>query len=434
MAKPVRSKSEKEQTKKQIALSARQRQQKKKLFIGLGALAALVVLVALVGVYDNFVAKPATPVATVNGATIRLDQYQTRLRYERYTLDTLTRNIDAQLANLDPADSATEFLSQYFQQIRSQVVQQRVGLPRQLVDDMVEGTLARQKAAEVGVTASEDEVTEVLRARMAQQVGYVTQSQATAIASTAVAETATAQLFTPTPLPTATPTLTVTVVTTATAVITPTEETTPVPTPTRHIISEDEFSQQYAAYLKDLQEQAGVTEADLRGYVRDDLLITALRKWFADQAPKEAEQVHVSHIQAATEAQADLAMSRLEKGEDFALVASQVSSNTVTAADGGELGWFMKGQLATRYNAQLEETAFSLEAGSYSQPITSTVGWQIIKLTERGVHPLNETQLLTKQAEGYSNWLEESKKSGVQIHWQSDMAPVDTSLVQEQSG
>jgi parvulin-like peptidyl-prolyl isomerase len=127
-------------------------------------------------------------------------------------------------------------------------------------------------------------------------------------------------------------------------------------------------------------------------------------------------------------------MDRLDKDEDFALVASQVSSNTVTGANGGELGWFMTGQLATRYNPQFEETAFSLQPGAYSQPITSTMGWQIIRVTERGVHPLNETQLLTKQAEGYSKWLEESKKAGVQILWKPEMAPPDPFLEQQAGG
>ena len=89
----------------------------------------------------------------------------------------------------------------------------------------------------------------------------------------------------------------------------------------------------------------------------------------------------------------------------------------------------MAGQLATRYNPEMEQAAFSLEPGSYSQPITSTMGWQIIKVNERGVHPLNENQLLTKQAESYSTWLQEAKQgAGVQITWTPDMAPPDPAL------
>lgn len=414
---------DKELTKKQIALSGRQRQQKQRLFIGLAALAGLIVVVALIGVYDNVIARPARPVAIVNGTNIRMDQYQARLRYERFLLDSLTRQVDAQLASVDSSDPANDFMVQYLQQIASQVAQQRAGLARQLVDTLVEEELVRQKAAEVGVAVTDDQINEEIRRRIAQQLGYVTEAQATSIASTAVARTATAASFTPTP------TLTTTLTASATEVVTPTEETTPEPTPTLHIITDDEFGKRYAEYLAVLNEQARISEADLREYTRAGLLVQAMRQWFADQTPREAEQVNISHIQAATDEQANLAMERLKKGEDFALVASEVSSNTVTAAQGGELGWFMAGQLASRYNPEMEQAAFSLEPGSYSQPITSTMGWQIIKVNERGVHPLNENQLLTKQAESYSTWLQEAKQgAGVQITWTPDMAPPDPAL------
>lgn len=417
--------SDKEPTRKQIALSGRQRQQKRRVFIGLAALAGLIVVVALIGVYDNLVARPARPVATVNGVSIRTDQYQARLRYERFLLDGLTRQVDAQLASVDPSDPANDFMVQYLQQIGNQVAQQRAGLPRQLVDTLVEEELARQKAAEVGLTVTDAEISEEIRGRIAQQLGYVTEAQATSIAGTAMARTATAESFTPTP------TLTATLAATATEVIAPTEEATPVPTPTPHIITDDEFGKQFGDYLAVLGDQAHISEGELRDYTRAGLLVEAVRDWFADQTPREAEQINVSHILAATDEQADLALERLKQGEDFALVASEVSSNTVTAAQGGELGWFVPGQLATRYNPEMEQVAFSLEPGAYSQPITSTMGWQIIKVNERGVHPLNENQLLTKQAESYSTWLQEARQgTGVQVTWTADLAPPDPALAQ----
>ncbi|MCS7260230.1 MAG: peptidylprolyl isomerase [Anaerolineae bacterium] len=425
-----KTRADKSPTKKQIALSGRQRQQQKRVYIGLAALAGLVFLIVLVALYDILIAQPARPVAIVNDVTIRQDQYQTRLRYERFLLDSLERQIDAQLAALDSTNPESDFITQYLEQVRTQLGQQRVTLPRQVIDDMIEEELARQKAKEVGISVSEEEIREAMRARLAQQLGYLTPTEATAIAQTAVAETATAQWFTPTPSPTATATPTNTVRITATPTLTPTEQPTPQPTPTRHIITEEEFSREYTRYVQALSEQARVSETDLRQYIEGQLLVDALRKWFAEQTPKEAEQVHVSHIQAASEEQARLALERLNRGEDFALVAQQVSSNTVTAEKGGDLGWFMKGELALRYNPEIENVAFSLEPGRYyTQPITSTMGWQIIKVNERGIHPLNENQLYAKQAEAYSTWLQEAKKN-VQDFWQSSMAPPDPKLQQ----
>jgi len=424
--KKQKTHADKSPTKKQIVLKGRQRQQQRRVYIGLAALAGLIFLIILIALYDILIAQPARPVAIVNDATIRLDQYQTRLRYERFLLDSLERQIDAQLAALDVTNPETDFITQYLEQVRAQLTQQRAGLPRQVIDDMIEEELARQKAKEVGISISEEEIREAIRARLAQQLGYLTPAEATAVAQTAIAETATAQLFTPTPSPTATATLTAT----ATITTTPSEQKTPAPTPTRHIITEEEFSKEYTRYVQVLSEQARVSETDLRRYAEGRLLVNALRKWFAEQTPKEAEQVHVSHIQAASEGQAKLALERLNQGEDFALVAQQVSSNTVTAEKGGDLGWFMKGELALRYNPEIENVAFSLEPGHYyTQPITSTMGWQIIKVNERGIHPLNENQLYAKQVEAYSTWLQEAKKN-VQDFWQSSMAPPDSKLQQ----
>lgn len=428
--KKQKARADKSPTKKQIMLSGRQRQQQKRIYMGLAALAGLVFLIVLVALYDILIAQPARPVAIVNGVTIRQDQYQARLRYERFLLDSLERQIDTQLAALDSSNSEGDFITQYLEQVRAQLTQQRAILPRQVIDDMIEEELARQKAREVGISVSDEEIREAIRARLAQQLGYLTPAEATAIAQTAVAETATAQVFTPTPSPTATATLTNTAAITATPTLTSTEQATPEPTPTRHIITEEEFSREYARYVQLLNEQARVSETELRQYTEGQLLVDALRKWFAEQTPKEAEQVHVSHIQAASEEQAKLALERLNQGEDFALVAQQVSSNTVTAEKGGDLGWFMKGELALRYNPEIENVAFSLEPGHYyTQPITSTMGWQIIKVNERGIHPLNENQLYAKQAEAYSSWLQEAKKN-VQDLWQSSMAPPDPKLQQ----
>ncbi len=428
--KKQKTRADKSLTKKQIVLKGRQWQQQKRIYIGLAALAGLIFLIVLIALYDILIAQPARPVAIVNDIAIRQDQYQTRLRYERFLLDSLERQIDAQLATLDSTNPENDFITQYLEQVRAQLTQQRASLPRQVIDEMIEEELARQKAKEVGISIGEEEIREAIRARLAQQLGYLTPAEATAIAQTAVAETATAQLFTPTPSPTATATLTNTEVVTATPTITLSEETTPAPTPTRHIITEEEFDKEYTRYVQVLSEQARVSETDLRQYTEGQLLVNALRKWFAEQTPKEAEQVHVSHIQAASEEQAKLALERLNQGEDFALVAQQVSSNTVTAEKGGDLGWFMEGELALRYTPEIESIAFSLEPGHYyTQPITSTMGWQIIKVNERGVHPLNENQLYAKQVEAYSTWLQEAKKN-VQDFWQSSVAPPDPKLQQ----
>jgi parvulin-like peptidyl-prolyl isomerase len=421
-------KLQKEPTKKQIAISRREKQQRRRVLIGLGALAVLILGIVLVGLYDELVAKPSRPVAVVNDVRIRSDEYQSRVLYERFMLDTMLQNLQTQLAMLNPEDPTSEFLTSYYQQIASQTSQQRIGVDRQTLDDMVEETLVRQKATELGLTVSEEEVDEAIQARIAAMAGFLTETQATAVASTAAAVTATAETFTATPEPTATPTLTVTLVSTTTQDV-PFESPTPAPTPTRHIITEDEFNQNYADYLSVLKEQTGLGEAEYRHIVEAGLLTNKVYEYFADQEPTEAEQVNVSHIQLDTDEDARAALDRLDSGEDFALVASEVSTDTFTAANGGELGWFVEGELESRFGSIFEQAAFSLSPGEYSDPISSPIGWHIVKVNERAVRPLSTYQLQTRQQQAYSNWLQEAQSAeGIEILWEPDMAPPDPLL------
>jgi hypothetical protein len=340
----------------------------------------------------------------------------------------MLQNLQTQLAMLNPEEPANEFLAQYYQQIANQASQQRIGVDRQTLDDMLEEELVRQKATELELTVSEDELEEAVRARVAAMAGFLTETQATAIASTAAAVTATAETFTPTPEPTATPTLTVTLVSTTTQDAS-SEIPTPAPTPTRHIITEDEFNQNYADYLSLLKEQTGLDEAGYRRIVEAGLLTNKVYQYFADQESTEAEQVSVSHIQLDAQEDARATLDRLEGGEDFALVASEVSTDTFTAANGGELGWFLEGELESRFGNVFEVAAFSLSPGEYSDPISSPVGWHIVTVNERAVRPLSNYQLQARQQQAYTNWLQEAQSAeGVEILWEPEMAPPDPLL------
>jgi parvulin-like peptidyl-prolyl isomerase len=433
MAKGKKQQS-KEPTKKQLAFSRRERESRNRILIGVGIVVAVVLGIALAGLYDQLIAKPSRPVAVVNDALIRADDYQDRVRYQRFLLDTRLQNLQTQLTLMNPEEAGNEFLIQYYGQLAEQTQQQRLVVDQQTVDDMVEEELAQQEAADEGLSVSEDEVDEAIRAGIAAMSGFLTETQATAVASTAVAATATAETFTATPEPASTQSLTVTLVTTATPTAIP-EIPTPAPTPTFHIITGDEFSQNYARFLDILKEQTGLSEAKYRQLIKAGLLLDKVRGHFADQVPTEAEQVNVSHIQTDTQDEAQAAVERLDAGEEFALVASEVSTDTFTAANGGELGWVLEGDLTSRYSPELEAAAFSLSPGDYSQPISSTFGFHVIIVNERGLRPLDDFRLQAQQQQAYFEWLEEARiAEGVENLWQPEMAPPDPLLERSAGG
>ena len=85
--------------------------------------------------------------------------------------------------------------------------------------------------------------------------------------------------------------------------------------------------------------------------------------------------------QSLAKQKVDSLYSLLQNGADFAEVAKANSQDRGSAVRGGVLGQFGKGNMIPEF----EEAAYALQKGEISQPIRTTVGWHIIKLTDR--HP-----------------------------------------------
>ena len=94
--------------------------------------------------------------------------------------------------------------------------------------------------------------------------------------------------------------------------------------------------------------------------------------------PGEAE-VHASHILVANEADAVAIIAELKKGGDFAAIAKSRSSDPA-AAQGGDLGWFKKGDMLPEF----ADAAFALQPGQFTdKPVHTQYGWHVIRVEER---------------------------------------------------
>jgi len=403
MAKKTRKRAS--LTRKQIARSKKAQREQRMIIIGLTVVSVVIAVVLGLGLYQEYVAKPASPVAVVNGVPIRTDAYQKMVRYQRLLMLNYIANLQAQKAQLDPADESSQFLAQYLQQSIDQVQSQMLTLDMQVLDNLIDEELIRQEAAKNGLTVTEQEVDDAIRREVARGAGFVTVPDATATAAAAVEATATAAFFTPTPLPTATPTLTVTA---AVSPTTPTPMVSPAPLPTPQVMTEGEFLERYNAMLDTLRKEAGLSEADYRRIIEADLLYDKLQDLFASQVPTSEE-----------EAQAVLA--RLEAGEDFASLAKELSTDEATKEDGGDLGWFPRGVMVPEF----EETAFALQPGETSDIVQTSFGYHIILVEERDPDRELEPYLLQqRQASALGNWLEEQRQSeAVERHGSSDKVP-----------
>jgi peptidyl-prolyl cis-trans isomerase D len=118
----------------------------------------------------------------------------------------------------------------------------------------------------------------------------------------------------------------------------------------------------------------------------------ALREFFERNAGnyRVDEQRRVRHIllevaqdgpqDAATAvlARASDLVARLRAGEAFAPLATELSEDVGSAANGGDLGTFGRGTMVPEF----EKVAFSLQAGEISDPVKTEFGYHIIQVDE----------------------------------------------------
>ena len=92
-----------------------------------------------------------------------------------------------------------------------------------------------------------------------------------------------------------------------------------------------------------------------------------------DRRPAEG-QVHASHILVPTKEQADSLYVLVTGGADFADIA-RANSTCGSAPQGGDLGWFGRGQMVPEF----EKATYALADGQISTPVQTKFGWHIIK-------------------------------------------------------
>jgi peptidyl-prolyl cis-trans isomerase SurA len=164
------------------------------------------------------------------------------------------------------------------------------------------------------------------------------------------------------------------------------------------------------AYQAEL-DRMGMSEADLRKRYHDEAERELLAELFlrrqigskTEVTPAEAETYFKEHgsefpnrpaamrvqlIQipiepdssqrTAARRRANAALARVKKGEPFSRLAQELSDDTGTKANGGDLGWFKKGTLDSTF----ETAAFKLPVGTTSGLVTTPYGYHLIKVEE----------------------------------------------------
>jgi parvulin-like peptidyl-prolyl isomerase len=372
----------KPETKKVLAIRRKEERQTLYVYIGLGAVGFIILLLLALGLYQELYAKPASPVAIVGSTPIRTDAYQRRVRLERYNIKRNIEALQSQKAYLDPQKEEDKF---YIQLIDSQLksLQSRLeNIGLLVLEEMIEEELIRQKAAEEGITVSPEEV----QLYIERLFGY--------------------ERYPPTPTPT-------TITTTQTLTETP----TPSPTP----MSEEDFRRLYQSFLSILGKEAGISEQEYREMIAVELLREKLRQALAEKVPTTAEQVHARHILLDSEEEAKKVLEELKAGADFAELARKYSKDEDTKENGGDLGWFPKGEWEPAFDA----VVFSLKVGEISDVVRTSRGYHIIKVEGHEMdRELDPDYLAQKRAAALDEWLQQARYSDkVRRLWKPETVP-----------
>lgn len=164
----------------------------------------------------------------------------------------------------------------------------------------------------------------------------------------------------------------------------------------RTTVSEQDIEQYYSAHPEMFQFPEQVRIEYLRfsaGDLRSNQQPTEeeLKKAYDEEAARYAipEKRRASHIlislpPQASEDQAKQVLAKSQDiakqaraGADFANLARKHSADSATATQGGDLGEIQRGTLPK----ELEEAVFSLKPGEVSQPVRTSYGYHVAKLT-----------------------------------------------------
>jgi peptidyl-prolyl cis-trans isomerase C len=135
--------------------------------------------------------------------------------------------------------------------------------------------------------------------------------------------------------------------------------------------------EQRMAFLKRRALRDLFFDTNVKGAVKD-----ADAKAFYDEQVKlikPEEEVNARHILVEAKEKADEIAAKLKAGGDFVALAKENSKDPGSKDNGGDLGFFGKGQMVPVF----EETAYKLNKGEVSAPVQSQFGWHIIKLEDK---------------------------------------------------
>ncbi len=380
-------------TRRQISRAQREANIQRAVLIGTAVIGLAVLGLLAFAAINEYILKPRHVIVSVNDDRISAAEFQQRVKFD-YVIQAGA--VSPEQLGIDAA---------FYAELD--------------MENMINDLLVMQKAIEMGITVSDQEVDDYYS-------GSALPTPTPTLTPAGPTSTPTATptfVYTLTPLPT--PTLAPDVTPTATATLTPTPSTPPTVTPTftpAPTLTEAEYSQRVNEFISEISSITGIPEARVRELWNERARVTLYRQKLVEKLALQVDDTkivaHVAQIQVTTQDEALSALERLNAGEEFAIVAAELSQDSFTAYKGGDLGWVTQEQL----QEVIGEAVFNLPVGEISGPIETETGWYIVKVYDRQEVPTTdsdkESQRQRQFSELVSQWRDEADVT-IDDSWQN---------------
>lgn len=410
-------------SKKHIARLQKERQQIRMIAYITASIVVLVIILIGYGILSQTVLRSRQPVAKIGGESITTASFEAHVRLTRQQLITQYNQYVqfAQMFGLDPTSDST--LGNALNQIQSQL-DDTAALGESVLNQMIDNVIVRQEAEKRGIIVSAEELDKAIR----DAFGFYPEgtptptTTPTAIVFPTLNPTELA-LMPPSPTPSPFPTSTLSPTSTPDTSATPTSIPSLTPTATPYTL--EGFQGEYQLALENYN-GFGFSEADVKKLFADDLYRAKLYAEITSEVAFTTEEVWARHILVSDEATANKVRVLLVIGGDWTVLALEYSSDTGSAAIGGDLGWFPRGRMV----AEFEDAAFNLGIGEISQPVKSQFGYHLIQVIGHEDRPLTTDEYKNQTDKFFSDWIADVRaNSDLKIFdYYKDRIPVDPIL------
>ena len=367
------------QNKKFLAQKQKENLQKRIIIISTIAVLAIVFGLIVYGVLDRYVLRPKQTVISLEGETVKADQFEQQVRWMR-------RNriieIDQILVTYQQLGGSPEIYAYFEGQLNQAItqLQQPTLIGQEVLQMISQDLILLVEAKELGIEIDDARIDREIQEAFGFFIDGTPTPQATLDLPEPTGDADEDNGEDASPDPTATP------------LLVPTEYT------------EELFQSNYQEFVDSLKND-GIKEQTIRDIVRMAVIRQEVRDAVSGDVERTQEQVQIQHILVAEEETALEVLQQLEEGESFADLAAEYSLDTSNASLGGDLGWFGRGQMVTPF----EEVAFALEAGEISDPVQTDFGWHILKSNGKEDRQLDINAYEQLRNQAFSEWLAEKE-------------------------